>query len=163
VDANRDGLFDIVYSWGVLHHTGDLWGAMKCAAQMVGPKGCLLLAIYQRTPLCGFWSIEKRSYAHGPAWFRSVAQMATLFRIGLLAQGRSPSAYVQSYRSNRGMNWHHDVHDWLGGWPYQSAKPDEVIDFVKELGFVPVRTFTHEAKAFGLFGSHCNEFVFVRS
>jgi SAM-dependent methyltransferase len=164
LDTKRDGVFDIVYSWGVLHHTGDLWRSIKSAAQMVGPKGYLLLAIYRRTPLCGFWSIEKRVYAHGPALFRGVAQAAfkTLFKVGLLAQGRNPGAYIQSYRSNRGMDWHHDVHDWLGGWPYQSAAPDEVIDFVKELGFAPIRTFTHMAKAFGLFGSHCDEFVFAR-
>jgi len=165
LDAKHDGLFDIVYSWGVLHHTGDLWRAIKCAAQLVRPKGYLLLAIYRRTPLCGFWSIEKRLYVHGPGWFRSVAQTAfkALFKVGLLAQGRNPSAYIRTYRSKRGMDWHHDVHDWLGGWPYQSATPDEVIGFVKELGFDPVRTFAHNAKAFGLFGSHCDEFVFVRS
>jgi 2-polyprenyl-6-hydroxyphenyl methylase/3-demethylubiquinone-9 3-methyltransferase len=165
LDAKRDGLFDIVYSWGVLHHTGDLWRAIKCAAQMVGPKGYLLLAIYRRTPLCGFWSIEKRLYAHGPAWFRRFAQTVfkALFKAGLLVQGRNPSDYIRTYRSNRGMDWHHDIHDWLGGWPYQSATPDELIDFVKELGFAPVRTFAHNAKAFGLFGSHCDEVVFVRS
>jgi 2-polyprenyl-6-hydroxyphenyl methylase/3-demethylubiquinone-9 3-methyltransferase len=165
LDAKHDGLFDFVYSWGVLHHTGDLWRAIKCAAQLVRPKGYLLLKIYRRMPLCGFWSIEKRLYAHGPGWFCSVAQTAfkALFKVGLLAQGRNPSAYVRSYFSKRGMDWYHDVHDWLGGWPYQSATPDEIIGFVKELGFAPVRTFAHNAKAFGLFGSHCDEFVFVRS
>jgi 2-polyprenyl-6-hydroxyphenyl methylase/3-demethylubiquinone-9 3-methyltransferase len=165
LDTERDGFFDIVYSWGVLHHTGDLWRAVRCATQMVGPKGYLVLAVYRRTPLCGFWSIEKRLYAHGPAWFRKVAQTVfkALFTVGLLAQGRNPSTYVRSYRSNRGMDWNHDVHDWLGGWPYQSATPDEVTGFVKELGFAPVRALTHDAKVFGLFGSHCDEFVFVRA
>ena len=51
---NRDfmnslGQYDIVYSWGVLHHTGDLWTAMENAQQRVAAEGKLFIALYNDT------------------------------------------------------------------------------------------------------------------
>src|SRR5579872_3114607 len=65
--SERDGLFDIVHSWGVLHHTGDMWPAIGRAANLVAPGGRLVLALYRKTPLCGFWRIEKRLYTASPS------------------------------------------------------------------------------------------------
>ena len=40
------GQFDVVYAWGVLHHTGDLWTSLEYAAARVRENGSILLAIY---------------------------------------------------------------------------------------------------------------------
>ena len=57
------GSFDFVYSWGVLHHTGDMYRALRGAAGRVAPGGRFLFALYRRTPLCWLWKLEKRWYA----------------------------------------------------------------------------------------------------
>lgn len=160
----RRGTYDIVYSWGVLHHTGDLWRAVTCACAMVRPGGRLAVALYRRTPLCGFWRWEKRLYAGaGPAMQRAVAALyKAAYRAGLLATGRNPAAYVAGYRSARGMDWSHDVHDWLGGYPYESTDPATVATVLRDHGFALERSFEHRAAAAGLFGSHCDEYVCVR-
>ena len=161
---DRLGAYDIVYSWGVLHHTGDLWQAMARAADMTARGGRLAVALYRRTPLCGFWRVEKRLYAGaGPASQRAVrALYKTAFAAGLLATGRSPGRYAAQYRSARGMDWHHDAHDWLGGYPYELTDPASVEAFLRGRGFALERVIEHKAAAGGLFGSHCDEYVAVR-
>ena len=43
---SRLGTFDIVYSWGVLHHTGHMMRALENAARRVATDGTLFVAIY---------------------------------------------------------------------------------------------------------------------
>jgi SAM-dependent methyltransferase len=161
--AEQLGLYDIVYSWGVLHHTGDLWRAMDCAAALVRPGGILAVALYQKTPFCRLWAHEKKFYAAARPWVQSSIRSGflTLFSIGLLATGRSPRRYSRDYLQHRGMSFHHDVHDWLGGYPYQSTTPEEVEDFAAERGFVPVRR-NLVPQRLGLFGTGCSEYVYRR-
>jgi 2-polyprenyl-6-hydroxyphenyl methylase/3-demethylubiquinone-9 3-methyltransferase len=61
------------------------------------------------------------------------------------------------------MSWHNNVHDWLGGYPYESASPDELATFFQRTGFVVQRAFTKPVAAYGLFGSHCDEYVAIRA
>ena len=42
------GTFDIVYAWGVLHHTGRMWEAIDKAAALVNPGGYYYIAIYNK-------------------------------------------------------------------------------------------------------------------
>jgi 2-polyprenyl-6-hydroxyphenyl methylase/3-demethylubiquinone-9 3-methyltransferase len=160
---NQKG-YDVVYSWGALHHSGDMWAAIERAASMVVPGGRLAIALYRRTPLCGFWKREKRFYSASPPPVQAAIRAAYYgaFWAGLLATGRNPLRYVAGYRSARGMDWRHDVHDWLGGYPYESVDPNAVISRLERLGFSRERVFEHPAAALGLFGSHCDEFVAVR-
>lgn len=163
--APDDGrTFDVVHSWGVLHHTGDMWPAVRKAAALVAPKGYLALALYRKTPLCGFWCVEKKFYTRSGAAVQAAITTAYrgIYKVALLATGRNPAAYIRAYKSARGMNWSHDVHDWLGGYPYESVTPQEVSAVLTGLGFDAVRTFEKPAAAKGLFGSHCDEFVAVR-
>jgi SAM-dependent methyltransferase len=161
LSPERDGRYDIVYSWGVLHHTGDMWRAIERAAAMVAPGGWLVVALYRRTPLCRLWSFEKRFYARAPAPVQSALRraFAGIYVAALMASGRNPRRYIAQYKTARGMDWRHDLHDWLGGYPYESAAPPEVTARLERLGFTLERVFEHAAASFGLFGSHCDEFV----
>ncbi len=156
------GRFGIVYSWGVLHHTGGMWKAIAQAADLVDAGGHFVLALYDRTPLCGFWRVEKRLYTHGPRWLRRPLEWLykSLYIAGLLLTGRNPARYISGYSRNRGMDWAHDVKDWLGGYPYESATPHELKLFLVARGFVLVREVIKPAPIAGLLGSPCNEFVF---
>jgi SAM-dependent methyltransferase len=158
--AKRLGTFDIVYSWGVLHHTGAMWTALERATSLVAPGGTLAIALYRRTPLCGAWRIEKRLYAAAPSTVQTVVRGAykAAYLTGIAATGRSPSGYVRGYKSSRGMNWHRDVHDWLGGHPYESASPEEVKAHLGRLGLRIMRSFERPA-GMGLFGTGCDEYV----
>lgn len=157
------GLFDVVHSWGVLHHTGDMSRAVRCAAALVRPGGLLVVALYNKTPLCGAWTIEKRFYARAPRVLQKAAQVAFVVArlpAQAIAFRRSPVALIRDYRATRGMDYWNDVHDWLGGYPYESATPDEA-DAMVGAEFTRERAFITTSRL-GLFGSGCNEFVYRR-
>jgi SAM-dependent methyltransferase len=158
------GRFDVVYSWGVLHHTGDMPSALKLASACVKPLGLFVFALYRRTRLCRAWKIEKRWYAAAsPARQQLVRQaFIRLMQSSFLVTGRDFKTYVANYKSLRGMDFHHDVHDWLGGYPYESIRPSEVAALMSRLGFAHVRSTTRPY-SIGLFGSGCDEFVYRRS
>lgn len=160
LDPTQFGYFDVVYSWGVLHHTGDMKKAISVALQMVKSEGIIVLALYRKTLMCGFWTWEKRLYNNGPAWFPRVAEF--LYKIvmvlRLLVARINPWAYIANYKKNRGMSWHHDIVDWLGGYPYESISPEELRIFANSLGFEVIQEFTRKQK-YGFLGSACDEFV----
>jgi 2-polyprenyl-6-hydroxyphenyl methylase/3-demethylubiquinone-9 3-methyltransferase len=158
------GRFDVVHSWGVLHHTGDLWRALEACLPLVEEGGLLALALYRRTPACGFWRAEKRIYSRTSLPVRALIRgiYKTMFGLGLIATGRLPSVYIREFEKHRGMAWATDVDDWLGGYPYESVTPEEVRIFLRSRGFAEVRSFTTPVRLAGLLGSHCDEFVYRR-
>jgi 2-polyprenyl-6-hydroxyphenyl methylase/3-demethylubiquinone-9 3-methyltransferase len=157
------GRFDIVYSWGVLHHTGAMADAVDNASQLVLPPGMLILALYRKTPLCSFWALEKRWYCRASLRAQAFARglYVGLMRLGFALLRRDFRTYITDYRSKRGMDYIHDVHDWLGGFPYESISPEDVAKTMAALGFEPVRSQVRRA-SFGLFGSGCDEYVYRR-
>lgn len=165
----RLGEFDIVYSWGVLHHTGNLDRALRTAVRLVRPGGTFVFALYRRVAADFFWRWEKRWYAQasGAAQARARAVYVSLFKVGLRLTGRSFASYLASYRGNRGMDFYHDVHDWVGGWPYESISPAEVDKLMQSLGLHASRTFVSRGRFFGMhtgvFGSGCDEFAYRRA
>ena len=156
------GSFDIVYSWGVLHHTGNLWRAVDEAAQLVEPGGLLFISIYNDQ---GFesrmWRRVKQQYNASGQMTRgllvagSVAYLArhkpvrAAARIGRRLPVREPRAV-----RGRGMSMKHDLIDWVGGYPFEVAKPEEVFRRVHPLGF----ELRHLKTCGG--GLGCNEYVF---
>lgn len=162
IDPVRYGKFDIVYSWGVLHHTGDMWEAVRKAAGLVAPHGLFAFALYRATTMDRFWKLEKRWYARASRLGQSLARTAyiTTYRVGhALARRGSFRDFVANYRSSRGMDFRHDVHDWLGGFPYETALAAEVDGKMTALGFKAERVFARP-KSFGLLGSGCDEYVY---
>jgi SAM-dependent methyltransferase len=157
------GHYDIVYSWGVLHHTGAMRQAIEQSASLVRPGGQLVIAIYRKTPMCSFWRIEKCLYSRGPHWYRAIADVtfSALLVLGLSLAGRNPVRYIRNYQRARGMRFLTDVRDWLGGYPYESASPAEVGTIVEALGFYRGRFFPCSTRI-GLLGVGCDEYVFYR-
>ena len=158
------GTFDIVYSWGVLHHTGDMWRAIENAATLVKPGGQLAVAIYAKTPLDAAWRAEKRLYKSAPRsaqWLLRQGFVAALIA-GKLARGKNPMTLFRDPIA-RGMNLSHDLHDWLGGYPYETATVEELSTGIGRLGFRRTLAFPMPVAAKGLFGSGCHEVVFSRA
>ena len=160
------GGFDLVYSWGVLHHTGDMFRALTRAASLVHPRGVLMVALYRRTPFCSMWRSIKRWYSRATprnqAYARSI--YIRLHRILLALRGRSLADLIRDYGKRRGMDYYNDVHDWMGGYPYESISPEGCRAFFASLGFGLEREFVKAPMRFlpGLMGSGCDEYVFGR-
>lgn len=120
------GPFDIVHSWGVLHHTGDLWRATQHAAELLRPGGVLVLAIYNHHWSSPLWWFVKWLYNYLPSLQPLMRALfyPPLFLATLLTYG-SPRTLP------RGMDFYRDLVDWLGGYPYEYATKDEIL---KKLG-----------------------------
>ena len=159
------GQFDIVYSWGVLHHTGQMWQALENAVIPVAPGGKLFIAIYNDTGTQSRrWHAIKRDYNEHPKLPRKPYAIAVTAPAeakalaGAVLRGR-PGDFVRSwteYRRRRGMSKWHDIVDWVGGYPYEFATPDEIFDFYRARGFALTKMKC------GVVGLGCNEFVFER-
>lgn len=165
---NSSQFYDVVYSWGVLHHTGDMDRAVGIASRLLAdnPNADLVLALYRQTRLCGFWRREKRWYSQAGIGVQRATQrvFSALYGLSFLVRGRSFRAFKRDYQSRRGMDFGTDIHDWLGGYPYESIDNDKFVADLAKLGFrlekqvlrYPGRTPS------GLFGSGCDEYVFRR-
>ena len=156
------GTFDVVYSWGVLHHTGQMWDAIGQAQHLVRPGGRLFIALYNdQGKLSSFWRAVKRLYCSGTlARWTVIGTFVPLFAainfIADIKNGRSPRAVYREYVRNRGMSLMHDWIDWLGGYPFEVAGAGDVHTFLHARGFVLERLFTTPSLG-------CNEFLFVRN
>lgn len=161
------GEFDIVYSWGVLHHTGDMWKAITNAISQVKDSGVFYLAIYNdQGGASNRWRILKKLYNQLPA--PANITLAVLVSIPLSLRSILVGVvrgdplmffrYVKNYKhmSARGMSYWHDVIDWIGGYPFEVAKPEEIFSYCKDYGFVMDQMTTCGG------GSGCNVFVFSR-
>jgi len=156
-------LAEVVYSWGVLHHTGRMWEAIDRAAELVKPGGILAMAIYNKVESWSggsakWWHI-KRFHNLAPAPVRRLmeALYASYLLVGNTVLLRNPVRMVRSYGlspESRGMSFWHDLRDWLGGFPFEYASAGEVFNYVHRrhgLGLIFLRDN----------GGHgCNEFAF---
>jgi len=159
------GTFDVVYSWGVLHHTGEMWKALKHAQLPVAPGSKLFIAIYNDMGSKSTrWTWIKKAYNDLPRFLKIPFAAAVIAPEEMKAMLRSlvllnPAEYLHRwtrYDANRGMSRWRDIIDWVGGYPYEVAKPEELFDFYRARGF----TLT-KLKCGGV-GLGCNELVFAR-
>lgn len=145
---------DIVYSWGVLHHTGSMWQAIKNTMSLVKPDGLIYIALYTTTPESPYWTRIKRDYNRTSWLGRRILELWYITKYTVVPQlriRRSPIEFMRNYKRTRGMAYLTDVRDWLGGWPYEDATEDEVKAFFEEHGFSLVRIDAGEANAEYLF------------
>jgi 2-polyprenyl-6-hydroxyphenyl methylase/3-demethylubiquinone-9 3-methyltransferase len=158
------GRFDVVYSWGVLHHTGQMWQALDNVAPLVDDGGALFIAIYNTqahwTPM---WTRVKRLYNRLPRFLRAPYALLVALPLEFRSFGYhlirgDVGRYFRAWTGTdaRGMHHWRDTVDWVGGWPFETARPEEILDFYRARGFVLERLKTCGG------GLGCNEFVFVR-
>jgi SAM-dependent methyltransferase len=160
------GQFDVVYSWGVLHHTGDLWRAVEAAAGLVAPGGLLFVSVYNDQERASrMWRRVKRRYNGSGPVMRGLlvagssaylARHRPVRAVAGVVRGRRPAAEAAPAVRARGMSARHDLIDWVGGYPFEVAKPEEVFRRVRPLGF----ELRHLKTCGG--GLGCNEYVFQR-
>ena len=159
------GRFDVVYAWGVLHHTGNMWNAITSATTLVRPGGQLYISIHndQGRESRAWLRVKRRYHRSGRAGRAMLVGLTALYlgrhgpvsTLGRIARtGNRPD---KATPRARGMSRRHDLIDWVGGYPFEVARPEEVFRFVRERGF----ELTHLTTCGG--GLGCNEYVFQRT
>jgi len=146
--------FDVVHSWGVLHHTGDMYAAIEQAVSLVNPGGCLVLAIYNRHWSSLIWKWIKWFYCSSPVMVRKILVALfcpIIYGAKLLVTRKNP------LKMTRGMDFYYNVIDWVGGYPYEYASCEEIVAFLADRGFDLV-SFNPAQVPTG-----CNEFVFRKT
>jgi len=134
------GTFDIVYAWGVLHHTGDMWLALQNAQLVVADGGCLFTFVYRDQGWKSkAWRVVKRTYCSSAAGRVAMTGIFVPYYVlrGLLqdvVRLRNPRRRYAEYRRRRGMSQYYDWIDWIGGYPYEVANPPELIAFFRSRG-----------------------------
>lgn len=160
------GKFDVVYSWGVLHHTGEMWRALENAQLPVADDGKLFIAIYNDTgSQSARWKRIKKVYNELPRPLRPPFALAMVAPEEAKSMLRAlvrlkPGEYVRTWarygENNRGMSRWRDIVDWVGGYPYEVAKTEELFDFYRARGFNLIKLRSGR-------GLGCNELVFEKS
>lgn len=158
---NSIGQFNVVYSWGVLHHTGNMTQGLRNAQKPVKQGGLLFIAIYNDQGFASrLWTIVKKTYCSGAfgryvisAVFIPVFALTSIV-LGLVKHG-NPLGHFTNYKRKRGMSLYHDWIDWLGGYPFEVAKPETIVRFYHALGFRLLNLTTTNRLG-------CNQFVFER-
>lgn len=154
--------FDIVYSWGVLHHTGDMYLALKNSSTLIHTNGSMYIALYNDSRALvegtsNLWLKIKKFYNKSPWTIKKTLEIlyTSYYVSGLLVNGKNPITYLKNYQSLRGMNFMTDIRDWLGGYPYEYASTETIISYCKSLGLKCLKIT--KARSIG-----CNEFLFVK-
>lgn len=159
---NSLGKHDIVYSWGVLHHTGNMYKALDNAGKQVKDSGKLFIAIYNdQGTQSKVWKVIKKTYNKLVGPFKLLISVPYF----ILAWGAitiidfirlKPFDRWKTYKKRRGMNPWYDVVDWVGGYPFEVAKPEDIFEFYHKRGF----ELEKMATVGGRLG--CNQFLFKK-
>ena len=150
------GKWNFVYSWGVLHHTGDVWRAIDNASRAVTDGGLFYIALYsadaQQDP--EFWLDVKRKYNAASAWQKHQMVWWYVWNYMLYRDLRRLPEFISwmaRYRRTRGMSLFVNVRDWLGGWPMEFTHDQDVIEFLRKRGFALENINSGEANTEFLF------------
>lgn len=150
---------DVVYSWGVLHHTGDQWSAIRNAASRVLEGGLFYIALYSADvhtdPPPEFWLEVKKKYVSSTPFRRALMVLWYIWRFDMDRKPRKALGVLKTmyeYHSKRGMSYLTDIRDWLGGWPMEFSRDEDVLSFAdEELDMDLVRIAAGEANTEYLF------------
>jgi 2-polyprenyl-6-hydroxyphenyl methylase/3-demethylubiquinone-9 3-methyltransferase len=143
--------FDVVHAWGVLHHTGNMPQAICNAAELVKEGGAFICAIYNQHWSSPVWKAIKRIYLRSPQMLQRVL-IGLFYPIIYFAKWATTGEHPA--KMDRGMDFYHNLVDWVGGYPYEYAEPEDIVRRVCRLGFECIR-FRPARVPTG-----CNEFIF---
>ena len=158
------GRFDIVYSWGVLHHTGKMWAAIDNCLHLVKDDGKFFIAIYNDQGIKShFWWIVKWLYNKLPRILRKpfaytagfFVQFLMLLKYTLKLKPMVVLGPIFDYKQSRGMSMLSDIVDWYGGFPYEFSTYEYLVDYIQSKGFTLQKG--KEASSLG-----CHELVFKK-
>jgi len=163
---DRLGFFDVVYSWGVLHHTGSMWVAIENAiSRVASPRGTLFIAIYNDQGWKSHaWWFVKLIYNRLPHLLRTpfsaavsaLTHLLVIIKYSIKLKPMVAIAPLLSDRRERGMSARYDAVDWIGGFPYEFCRFGLLEDYLKARGFC----LTNQRRD-GSLG--CNELVAERA
>jgi 2-polyprenyl-6-hydroxyphenyl methylase/3-demethylubiquinone-9 3-methyltransferase len=149
------GQYDVVYSWGVLHHTGALWDALDAVTALVAPAGLFWVALYNDQ------GRKSQAWAKLKKWYVSTGPIGKKVihgTVGNALYARSAIGdKVRKRTRRRGMDRRRDIVDWIGGWPFEVSSREDVIAFYEERGLQ-----LEKVNSVGRLGGN-NEFLFRRS
>lgn len=153
------GKFDLTYSWGVLHHTGEMWKAIDNARVTMKDDGMFYIALYTTDvyvdPTADYWMDIKRKYNQSGALTRRIMEWQYALRFTILPalrSGKNPIPMLLGWRQPRGMTYWTDVKDWLGGYPMEFAGIAETESFCADkLGLEVLNVYAGEANTEYLF------------
>jgi len=123
---------DVAYSWGVLHHTGQMWQAIRNASALVRPNGMFYIALYLTSRRSNYWIKTKQRYNRASGLEKKWMEAWYIFREVLIHKtfrGYNPISYISDYKVHRGMDFMTDVRDWLGGYPYEDVTVAQMVQF----------------------------------
>ena len=154
------GKFDIIYSWGVLHHNRNTKKALENIIILVKENGLLFIAIYNtQVYWTKYWKFVKRTYNQNLVWKYFWMIFYSTFEtmkggVKDIILFKNPLNRYKEYKKNRGMSIYYDLIDWIGGYPFETAKPEEIFEFYRKKGFILEKLYTANG------GHGCNQYVF---
>jgi 2-polyprenyl-3-methyl-5-hydroxy-6-metoxy-1,4-benzoquinol methylase len=153
---------DYVYSWGVLHHTGNMSLAIENIAKNCKKDTKWVVAIYNDLGKESVnWTKLKKLYVNYRI-LRPILLMYSYYRfwakqqLRLAFQLENPFKTWREYTiDSRGMSAWYDLIDWAGGYPFEVATPDWMIQKVVPLGWKIEKIWRNESVG-------NNEFLFIK-
>lgn len=114
------GNFDIIHSFGALHHTGDTKGAFANLINLLGENGQFYLALYWRTRLTFLHQFIRKILRLLPesAW-EPISKFITKFMVG-------------KKKTQRGFDGYGEALDWLCVPHRDHYRPEEIKKWFKE-------------------------------
>ncbi len=153
------GKFDLLYSWGVIHHSGNMWQWLENSLSLADNNSYIYIALYNTCSriiegTSSFWLFIKRIYSKNRILAGCIKAIYTLYLIlWLIAYRKNPIKYIKKYRSARWMDFFTDIEDWLGGYPYEHATFEEITERYKNKWYV-LQQWVRVRSIW------CNEFLF---
>ena len=153
---------DFIYSWGVLHHTGNMELAIENIARNAKRNARWVVAIYNDLGIESVkWTKLKKLYVDYVP-LRPFLLIYSYYRFWAKQQFhsaihfRNPFDGWKNYTiDSRGMSAWYDLIDWAGGYPFEVATPEWMKDKIEPLGWRMVNMWRND-------GIGNNEFLFVR-
>lgn len=134
VDLDLGAKFDIIYSWGVLHHTPDAKASFQHLASHLAPGGEMIIAVYLKTALSGFWNFSRVFYQNSPEFAKMGIRKTTSGFLGIVDMVKRVSRGRERYMM-RGTSNEEIINDWLGV-PHRTFHTyDEVYKWFEDAGF----------------------------